>query len=461
MLGFKQYKISLAEQEKPAAASTLAPKQMGAEGQKLASEIDKVIDQWVADLKKDLLSGSLSSPKMGLWDRLKGSLANIWYGRRNTDNPYYYRNQFGDLGRMESNSNGLPLSEYKSLRQTVEDAEASIVEAAGDNAERLKLFQIINQKATQLKQSLRNAITASMPQKYEMPPLSSFPAKPSDSVASAVPAPEKTSEKKAEQKPTAKPEVVPVEVQRPPTENVPWERLSKADKEKWNDYGGGSSPSSGRFKLFPLPLILRMGDPRLEILYPDLRKKLEDAKRIESPDNPITSKEELDKAIADSSRASLSTAEKSSRGAERPETRPQVDPVERSPERDRPDTSAKRPEEGEDLMSRDAGDSRFDSNEFDYNDTAKERSDLRSLIAAWPDSEERKSLTKLVERPMSRDKALRALTQVKNLMKARVEALDASGEDESYIKGLIGDAKGVQDFLGILTAMESLENASS
>jgi hypothetical protein len=460
MLGFKQYKISLKEQEKPA-TSAPAPKQMGAEGQKLASEIDKVIDQWVADLKKDLLSGSLSSPKMGLWDRLKGSLSNLWYGRRNTDNPQYYRNQFGDLGRMESNSNGLPLSEYKSLRKTVENAEASIVEATGDNAERLKLFQIINQKAMQLKQSLRNAITASMPQKYEMPPLSSFPAKPAAAIAGATPAAEKTTEKKTEQKPATKPEVVPVDVQRPPTENLPWERLSKADKEKWNDYGGGSSPSSGRFKLFPLPLILRIGDPRLEILYPDLRKKLEDAKRIESPEKPITSKDELDKAMADSSRASLSTAERSSRGAGRPETRPQVDPVERSPEADRPDTSAKRPEEGEDLMDRDAGNNRFDSNAFDYNDTAKERSDLRDLIAAWPDSEEKKSLTKLVERPLSKDKALRALTQVKNLMKGREEALDASGEDGLFIKDLIANANTVQDFLGILTAMESLEKPIS
>lgn len=458
MLGFKQYKISLKEQEKPA-TSAPAPKQMGAEGQKLASEIDKVIDQWVADLKKDLLSGSLSSPKMGLWDRLKGSLSNLWYGRRNTDNPQYYRNQFGDLGRMESNSNGLPLSEYKSLRKTVENAEASIVEATGDNAERLKLFQIINQKAMQLKQSLRNAITASMPQKYEMPPLSSFPAKPADAVASVRPAAETPAEKRAEE---PKNQPAPVDVQKAPTENIPWERLSRADKERWNDFGGGSSPTSGKFKLFPLPLILRLGDPRQEILYPDLRKKLEDAKRIESSEKPITSKDELDKAIADSSRASLSTAERSSRGEEKVESPPpQASPTSRErrdAEGERPDTSAKRVD---DFDNPDAGSSRFDSNEFDYGDTARERSDLRSLIAAFPSDEEKKSLMKLIERPMSKDKALRALTQIKNLLQSQVEALDASGEDESYIKDLIGQAKTVQDFLGVLSALESLENTSS
>jgi len=458
MLGFKQYKISLKEQEKPA-TSAPAPKQMGAEGQKLASEIDKVIDQWVADLKKDLLSGSLSSPKMGLWDRLKGSLSNLWYGRRNTDNPQYYRNQFGDLGRMESNSNGLPLSEYKSLRKTVENAEASIVEATGDNAERLKLFQIINQKAMQLKQSLRNAITASMPQKYEMPPLSSFQAKPADAVASVRSAAEKPAEKKAEE---PKNQPAPVDVQKAPTENIPWERLSRADKERWNDFGGGSSPTSGKFKLFPLPLILRLGDPRQEILYPDLRKKLEDAKRIESSEKPITSKDELDKAIADSSRASLSTAERSSRGEEKVESPPpQASPASRErrdPEGERPDTSAKRVDN---FDNPDAGGSRFDSNEFDYGDTAKEKSDLRSLITAFPSDEERKSLLKLVEKPMSKDKALRALTQIKNLLQSQVEALDASGEDESHIKDLIGQAKTVQDFLGVLSALESLENTSS
>lgn len=464
MLGFKQYQKSLVEAGNPPmaapVAAPVAAKELGAEAQKLASEIDKVIDQWVAELKKDLISGSLTSPKMGLWDRLKGSLANIWYGRRNVDNPYYFRNQFGDLGRMETQSHGLPVADYRSLRETVDSAESSIAEAVGDNAERLKIFQIINQKAAQLKQSLRDAIGASLPKKFEMPPLSSFPQKEKPEAQVSVARPDKEEDKKPEAVPQQpkQDEKQPVDLSTPPTQNTPWERLSRTEKEKWNDYGGGPSPVAPKFKLFPLPLILRLGDPRIGILYPELRKKLENAKRIEQADAPIASKEDLDKAIAGSVRSSLSTAEASARDTKREEPEQADSGDARDPEGERRHTAS--PESPEDqFMNPDAGQSRFDSNEFDFADSPEERSGLRSLIAHWPEHEEKRELLKTVERPMNKDKALRALTKIKGFLKRKVDELNISGEDEAHVANLMNDAKTVVDFQGVLTALESLDAA--
>lgn len=146
----------------------------------IKQEISQVIDQWVNDLVKEKLAGPMSpNLQRGLWDRLKGTLSNIWHGRYNQSNPNYWKNRFGDdLGVEESYSPSVfTLDEYKQLRNAVKEAEEVVKENAAD-VEKLRIVRMIRTAAEELKKKL-----------YSIFIKSCSTAAPDGSAAGADPAP--------------------------------------------------------------------------------------------------------------------------------------------------------------------------------------------------------------------------------------------------------------------------------
>ena len=135
--------------------------------QVIKQEISQVIDQWVNDLVKTKIATPVMNPKLqqGLWDRLKGSLSNIWHGRYNQNNPNYWKNRFGDdLGVQESyNPRAFSLQEYKEIRSAVEETEKVINEESTPEVEKLRIVRIIRSAAEDLKQKLYTIFVRSCP----------------------------------------------------------------------------------------------------------------------------------------------------------------------------------------------------------------------------------------------------------------------------------------------------------
>ena len=139
---------------------------MGEENQ-LFKTISDIVDAWVSDLVKRLISRDSMAPKRGLWDRFKGGISNLVYGRDNKSNPYYWRNRFGDdLGVEESFFPGFfTLSEYGKIRFFVEEAEKKVSEAlllseesSEGSAEKLKIVRILRAAGEDLKNKLSAAL---------------------------------------------------------------------------------------------------------------------------------------------------------------------------------------------------------------------------------------------------------------------------------------------------------------
>lgn len=86
---------------------------------------------------------------------------------------------------------------------------------------------------------------------------------------------------------------------RKPASTGEWTTLQPSEKLAWNNYGGGIEKrvTKGDMANLHLPWILRIGDPRQKVIY-NRRKhiwnQLESQGRIESPSNPIDSRQEFE-----------------------------------------------------------------------------------------------------------------------------------------------------------------------
>lgn len=125
----------------------------------IKKEISRVIDLWADDLIKNKIATPEMNPsyKRGLWDRVKGSLSNLFYGGRyNTQNPYYWQNRFGDdLGKQESyDPRVFSLKEYKEIKQAIEETENIIFENFTPDVEKLRIVKLIRSSAEELKKKL-------------------------------------------------------------------------------------------------------------------------------------------------------------------------------------------------------------------------------------------------------------------------------------------------------------------
>ncbi|MEI8269978.1 MAG: hypothetical protein WCG45_01285, partial [bacterium] len=283
--------------------------------QEIAAKINAIVDSWTQELISLLLksgSGTGSGAKRGLWDRFKGTVSNLWHGRDGESNPYKWVNKFGDnLGQRESFS----LEQYKNLKETCDILEYQI----NEDVENLRIFQLIKSAAAKLKQDLHTAIVnkpeisnsgnatiapAAEVRPKNPSPVAAEPLKQTSSTSQGSPesemepelyqrhkhlppvsnwaqTPNQTSKEAPKEEPEKKEEPQVSSQQQkgdfytnPPTSGLAWENLNASHIEKWNKYGGGTGNSLGGdcFKftkgtpITKLPYILRIGDPRIEIV---------------------------------------------------------------------------------------------------------------------------------------------------------------------------------------------------
>jgi hypothetical protein len=127
---------------------------------KIKDQLLAAVDDWAKMIMRLLQKPSQGKP-MGLWDRFKGGVQNLWYGRDNAQNPNYWRNRYGDDlgGAKESFIHSLTLRQYHELRMVADSLERDILvlnEAEGfDN---LKITQMVKQAADQLKKNITRII---------------------------------------------------------------------------------------------------------------------------------------------------------------------------------------------------------------------------------------------------------------------------------------------------------------
>lgn len=363
MLGFKEYRNRLTEDTPDVEAG---PENVlnHEKATSIQNQVNQVIDAWVTDLKRTLINPMTPlAQRRGVWDRFKNTMSNMWHGRYNQSNPYFWKNKLGDdLGATQEesfNPNNLSLADYKSLRDICESLEAQLNEDVPSGAENLRLVGMIDAKAKELKQKLMSIVggtadnssmsaTPSKTQPEELDPTSSktqpeeLPANPGTSPTEIAPEEEepdsksktfdvvigmvqdyvrsgKMDKKEGEElllrlkspkdsirqaasddfikrrneidgiksSPTSSPESVKDSLFTPPSTGKQWNELTPEIQEKWNIYGGGTSHESGTkidgclndHGIFKMPWIMRIGDPRRNVLIDQKKGVLPNSKK--------------------------------------------------------------------------------------------------------------------------------------------------------------------------------------
>jgi hypothetical protein len=302
-------------------------------GPDISKIIDQMVDDWAGELKREIITGAKPA-KRGMWDRFKNLLSNVWYGRHNPDNPYQWINKYGDdLGQSVPKTEGireetlqLSLNDYKNLREVCENLENQINEEnLPEGTPNLRIIQIIDSHANILKQKLKDIFAKEPDKKYEMPKIS-YSLTPEEekivrpkNIKPIIIDNEKEKEKEKPPSTKANPKVNPADLEpkfdyaKPPTKEKQWHELTTQEKDAWNIYGGGVSERSARIGSLAAqhgvdyPMILRLGDPRIEMLkriLPTQKNKnksvydhLKDHLRIELENDPILSRRELEKRV--------------------------------------------------------------------------------------------------------------------------------------------------------------------
>lgn len=162
----------------------------------LIPELEKTVDDFVNQLKMQLAMPSGPESQRGVWDRMKGWWSNLWYGRYNQQNPYYWKNKLGDdMGRTVESVTPIPLSHYAILRE-----QAMLLELAlPSGAEKLQVMKVIDSWAKNFKTAIMRIVNK------HNEPVNVPPAPGVDSTPTTRP-PEVTSdERRAATPPPAKP----------------------------------------------------------------------------------------------------------------------------------------------------------------------------------------------------------------------------------------------------------------
>lgn len=295
---------------------------------KLKKDIDDLVVNWVGELKKELVSGTAVTQSRGLWDRFKGGLSNLWYGRQNQQNPYYWQNKLGDdLGRpgsvrsesTEFNSLPFTLHEYMDLRKFFNEFEKQLSEEYGETegTSSLRINQIINQRANELRQKINNIVAQHIQNVSPTP--SSDGTDGDESGTGGGGGGGSGGGGGGGGGGSGRPKPPPMEVTLDDTFDylAPTAEMTAAaneinalsDAEKfnrilqfsntdagkaWDKYGGGLVNTGSRGPCPDIPKILRIGDPRLEYLKNNIQNRhvtLKKNGRIET--DKITTKEEL------------------------------------------------------------------------------------------------------------------------------------------------------------------------
>ena len=288
---------------------------------KLKKDIDDLVVNWVGELKKELVSGTAVTQSRGLWDRFKGGLSNLWYGRQNQQNPYYWQNKLGDdLGRpgsvrsesTEFNSLPFTLHEYMDLRKFFDEFEKQLSEEYGETegTSSLRINQIINQRANELRQKINNIVAQHLQNVSPTPSSDGTDGdesgsgggggggggggsgRPTPALREVILDPNFNYLTPTPEMKTAATEINAL------TDTDKFNRILQFSTtpagQAWDKYGGGLVNTGSRGACPDVPIILRIGDPRLEYfkIHPEERyKALKNANRIELRE--ITTNEEL------------------------------------------------------------------------------------------------------------------------------------------------------------------------
>jgi hypothetical protein len=123
----------------------------------------KLVDEFIASLKKELLSVEVPSRGIlpGVWDKMKSWWYNLTKkkGPNDLENPYVYKNKFGALGQTQE-SKRLSLSQYSFIKEQYTDLENNLnilseeTTEDSENIKKLKLFKIIDSWADRFKKAI-------------------------------------------------------------------------------------------------------------------------------------------------------------------------------------------------------------------------------------------------------------------------------------------------------------------
>lgn len=289
----------------------------------IKKDIDNLVVQWTNDLKKQLYSGEAQVKPRSLWDRFKGGLSNLWYGRQNAQNPYYWRNRLGDeLGvRQESRQfNTLPftLEEYKELREFFDTFEMQLKEEYEETPQtaNLRINQIINAKANELRQKLDNLLNqhvqsgalaqianAAQTSSPETPTIPQRTPRPKPQREVVLPGSISNYAQPTGEMNTAATTLATI-IDDTITDNSTALRaisdFNSNDAGKlWNDFGGGLVVTTAACP--DLPKIIRFGHPLIKYLEKfnqTLLTQLKRQKRIELKQGDIKTEEDLKQRIS-------------------------------------------------------------------------------------------------------------------------------------------------------------------
>jgi hypothetical protein len=185
----------------------------------IKNQISRMVDDWVKELLSTGEDGPIFGKKAmdkvkprGMWDRFKGGISNLVYGRSGANNPYLHKNQFGDyLGGVEESFNPsvLTLSEYTEIRSIVENAEKALNEAMDSGVDKLRIVTLIRGEAEKLKQRLMGIFATTTPPGPSSSSSSTAPPKPSSSSSAVPPGPSSSSSSTATPKPSSSSSAVP------------------------------------------------------------------------------------------------------------------------------------------------------------------------------------------------------------------------------------------------------------
>jgi hypothetical protein len=134
--------------------------------QNLLDRIPQEVDKMIGQLKSSLIN-PMTRPqaKRGIWDRFKNTMSNLWWGRYNQDNPYFWKNKLGDdLGHVQPEHTMLrtvPIEEYRLFRnhcKLLEDQLEHLSETTIPGTENLAIMRTIDQWAAQLKTLLTKTV---------------------------------------------------------------------------------------------------------------------------------------------------------------------------------------------------------------------------------------------------------------------------------------------------------------
>lgn len=134
--------------------------------QALLDRIPQEVDKMIGQLKSSLIN-PMTRPqaRRGIWDRFKNTMSNLWWGRYNQDNPYFWNNKLGDdLGQVHPEHvmlRTIPIEEYRLFRnhcQLLEDRLEQLFEDTIPGTENLAIMRTIDQWGNQLKALLTKTV---------------------------------------------------------------------------------------------------------------------------------------------------------------------------------------------------------------------------------------------------------------------------------------------------------------